>query len=95
MRPEAAKVMEGAEGMICNRHTNARCLIVGCVDVHPHYKLAGVSIVQHLGPLQNIASNQVGVLEWSQSQTCKQRATSFPGQLSEKELHIHPCPVDD
>ena len=70
MRPEAAPIPEGPHRAVSNSHTCACQRVVGGVDVHPHYKLAGLEVVYDFRALQHHGWVCVRVGAPLQGQSC-------------------------
>eukprot|EP01018_Ginkgo_biloba_P005908 Gb_10679 [translate_table: standard] len=59
MWPFAAIILEWPSRRGTNCHTNRSFRVVDIVNVHPHYILFSVIIINHLGSLEHIVVMQV------------------------------------
>ena len=70
MWSETALISERPYGAVADRHPCSGQLIVCCVDVHPHDKLACLAIVDDFRALKDHGGVNVWVGAPSQSQSC-------------------------
>ncbi len=70
MRSETALIPERPYGAVADSHPCSGQLIVCCVNVHPHDKLACLAIVDDFGALKDHGGVNVGVGTPLQSQSC-------------------------